>query len=61
MSHATTSTSHQVLGRVRPAAKVTRPAAREPWGVAVAKVLAVLAGTVLLATAGMLLASVLPG
>jgi hypothetical protein len=55
----TPSATFQVLGRIRPAASATRPAPREPFGVAVAKVVAVLSGLVLVTTLAMLAASIL--
>jgi hypothetical protein len=48
-----------VLGRIRPVAPARRPAPREPFGVAVAKVVAVLSGSVLVATLAMLVAAIL--
>ena len=61
MSHATPSMSHHALGHIRPTAPRRRPAAREPLGMAAAKVIAVISGTVLLGSVGLLLVSVLTG
>jgi hypothetical protein len=55
----TPSAAFRVLGRIHPAAPERRPAPRLPVGVTVARVVAVLSGSILVATLAMLAASFL--
>jgi hypothetical protein len=55
VSHASPSGSHRVIGRLKPAAKAATQ--RLPPGEVIARVVAVVSGTVLVATLGLLLAS----
>jgi len=59
MSHPSPSRSPRVIGRIQPAARPVTP--RRPIGEAVARWIAVVSGTVLVATLGLLLASTLAG
>jgi biotin carboxyl carrier protein len=63
LSHAETSSSYRVIGKLKPAvttvAATARP--REPFDQLVAKVIAVVSGAIVVGTVGLLLASVLSG
>jgi hypothetical protein len=55
VSHATPSSSHRVIGRIKPASRAATQ--RVPTGEVIARLVAVVSGTVLVASLGLLLAS----